>query len=163
MTMNTNAHKRMQTDVTEHSDLYQALAGNQTDPDPCYPSDDYPRDEWNPVIKYERCTSPANASDQLIHRRYPVLCPHCTASDETEAYGHAESGLIQTSQLITDGHTTVCANTQCDYTQSDPRQIRSSQHTELIGPLKDHSRPRYTHSERVVLTGGLHDAVIDHA
>lgn len=126
-----------------------------------YPSDEYPQTEWNPVIRYERCQSPANASEQLIHRRYPVLCPVCAQSNDTDAYGHSEDDLAHPSQLLTNGVDTVCANVHCDYDRPDPRQIRATRHTERIGPFQDTNRPRYIHSERVVLNGGLHDAVCD--
>lgn len=153
--MNSEAQQRMTRDVAENPELYQALAGNFPEPDPIYPSEEYPRDEWNPVIRYHRFEAPRSDDTNSVHKRYPVLCPRCSETKQLAPYEHTDDDVIHTAQLITDGHTTVCVNPHCDYETTDSRQIRSTVRQTKIGPFKDRSRPRYEYTGTVILPGGF--------
>lgn len=123
-------------------------------------------DGYFPVIRYTRIT--LAGSDTAVHRRVPVLCPQCSANDgEQEFYEQGEQGVIHDSQLITGGADnpyTCCVNDACDYETIDQRQVRSRSQQHVIGPKKDHSRPRYEHSQhsissmRVKMDGGFEQA-----
>jgi hypothetical protein len=121
--------------------------------------------EWTPVVRYEHVETNqkvrgSTANDTVrrfqptVTKRKPVLCTECTDRSERDTvgcYARREKGLIHESQLQSNGTETRCET--CEQIDCDPRQVRQSQYTKTIGPVKDTNRERYPNSDRVVLNG----------